>query len=284
MDLVGDVLARELGQSLGRGDLHRVVDRAGTNVQRAAEDVGEAEDVVHLVGIVAASGGNDRVRADRPCLLRRDLGIGIGHGEDDRLVGHGGDHVLGQRAFHRQAEEDVGPLHGLAERAGLGGGGVGGLPLVHALGPALVDDTLGVAQDHVVRAHTHGLEQFDTGDGGGAGAVHDQLGLAQFPAGEVAGVDQAGGGDDRGAVLVVMEDRDIHQFAQPLLDDEAFRRLDVFQIDAAEAGPEEADGVDEFIDVLGADLEIDTIDVSEALEERDLAFHDRLGRDRAQVA
>ena len=176
------------------------------------------------------------------------------------------------------------PSMASVERAGLGGGGMGRLPLVHALGAALVDDALGVAQDHVLRAHTHGLEQFDTGDGGRAGAVHHQLGLAQFPAGEMAGVDQAGGGDDRGAVLVVVEDRDVHQFAQTLLDDEAFRRLDVFQVDAAEAGPEEAHGVDEFVDVLGADLEVDAVDVGEALEQRDLAFHDRLGRDRAEVA
>ncbi len=106
----------------------------------------------------------------------------------------------------------------------------------------------------------------------------------KLPVGEVAGVDQAGGGDDRGAVLVVMEDRDVHKFAQALLDDEAFRRLDVFQVDPAEARAQEADGVDEFVDVLGADLEIDTIDIGEALEERDLALHDGLGRDSAQVA
>ena len=46
-------------------------------------------------------------------------------------------------------------------------------------------------------------------------------------------VDQAGGGDDRGAVLVVVEHRDVHQLAQPLLDDEALRRLDVLEVDAA---------------------------------------------------
>ena len=42
-------------------------------------------------------------------------------------------------------------------------------------------------------------------------------------AGQVERVDQAGGGDDRGAVLVVVEDRDVHQLAQALLDDEAAR-------------------------------------------------------------
>ena len=52
--------------------------------------------------------------------------------------------------------------------------------------------------------------------------------------GELQRVDQAGRGDDRGAVLVVVEDRDVHQLAQALLDDEAFRRLDVLEVDAAE--------------------------------------------------
>ena len=82
------------------------------------------------------------------------------------------------------------------------------------------------------------LEQFEAGDAGGAGAVADELGVFDVAAGQVERVDQAGGGDDGGAVLVVMEDRDVHQFAQALLDDEAFRRLDVFEIDAAPAGAE----------------------------------------------
>ena len=82
------------------------------------------------------------------------------------------------------------------------------------------------------------LEQFEAGDAGGAGAVADQLGVVDLAAGQIERVEQAGGGDDRGAVLVVMEHRDVQQLAQALLDDEAFRRLDVFEIDAAPAGAE----------------------------------------------
>ncbi len=76
-------------------------------------------------------------------------------------------------------------------------------------------------------------------------------------AGEIERVDQAGGGDDGGAVLVVVEHRDVHQLAQALLDDEAFRRLDVLEVDAAEGGAEIAHAVDELVDVLGVDLEVD---------------------------
>ena len=91
-------------------------------------------------------------------------------------------------------------------------------------------------------------------------------------------------GDDRGAVLVVMEHRDVQQFAQPLLDDEALRRLDVFEIDAAPALAEQLHAIDEFVRVLGRDFEIDGIDVGEALEQDRLAFHHRLGRERAEIA
>ena len=67
-------------------------------------------------------------------------------------------------------------------------------------------------------------------------AVHDEFRFAQSLAvGQMAGVDQTGRRDDGGAVLIVVEDGDVHEFAQPLLDNEAFRRLDVLKVDAAEA-------------------------------------------------
>ena len=114
--------------------------------------------------------------------------------------------------------------------------------------------------------------------------LHHQLDVLDVAAGELQRVDQAGGGDDGGAVLVVVEDRDVDQLAQPLLDDEAVRRLDVLEIDAAEGRPEIAHAVDELVDVLGVDLEVDAVDVGEALEQDRLALHHRLGGQRAEVA
>ncbi len=150
--------------------------------------------------------------------------------------------------------------------------------------PAAMHDALGVAQDDVLGARAHRLDQLHAGDGGGAGAVDHQPGVRQLAVGQVAGVDQAGGGDDGGAVLVVVEDRDVHQLAQALLDDEAFRRAYVLEVDAAEAGAEEAHAVDELVDVLGGNLEVDAVDVGEALEQRDLALHHRLAGERAEIA
>jgi hypothetical protein len=76
-DLVGHVLAGQHGQGVGAGDLHLVIDAPGPHVQRAAEDVGEAQDVVDLVGIVAAAGAHDGVLADGVDLFGVISGSGL---------------------------------------------------------------------------------------------------------------------------------------------------------------------------------------------------------------
>ena len=48
---------------------------------------------------------------------------------------------------------------------------MGRFPLVHALGAALVDHALGVAEDDVLGGDAHRLDQLDAGDAGRAGAV-----------------------------------------------------------------------------------------------------------------
>ena len=100
----------------------------------------------------------------------------------------------------------------------------------------------------------------------------------------MAGIDEAGGSDDRGAVLVVMHHGDVHPLAQRLLDDEAFGSGDVFEIDAAEAGFHQRDRFDELVRILGIEFDIDRIDIGEALEQHCLAFHHRLRRQRAEIA
>ena len=85
-------------------------------------------------------------------------------------------------------------------------------------------------------------------------------------------------------MLVVVEHRDVEQLLQALLDDEALRRLDVFEIDPAPALPEIADRIDELVRILGVHLEVDRVDVGEALEQHRLAFHHGLCRERAAIA
>ena len=183
----------------------------------------------------------------------------------------------------RQAEEHVGAVHRLGERALVGFDRMRRLPLVE-VGAVLVDHALAVAHDDVVAAHAHRLDELGAGDRRRAGAVHHDLDVAELAIGQMAGVDQAGGGDDRGAVLVVVEDRNVHPLAQRLLDDEAVGRGNILEVDAAEARLEQFDRIDEPLRVLGLHLDVDRVDVGEALEQHRFAFHHRLGRERAEIA
>ena len=53
------LFAGQSSQSLRRGDLHFFIDLRGAHIQRAAENSGKRQNVVDLVGIVAAARGND---------------------------------------------------------------------------------------------------------------------------------------------------------------------------------------------------------------------------------
>ena len=132
--------------------------------------------------------------------------------------------------------------------------------------------------------NAHGFYQLDAGDGRSARAIADELEILDVALGDMERIDQRRRGDDGGSVLVVVEDRNIHDLAQALLDHETFGGLDVLEIYAAKGGAEVAHGADKFIDILGVNLEIDGIDIGEALEEHGLAFHDRFRGERAQIA
>jgi len=66
--------------------------------------------------------------------------------------------------------------------------------------------------------------------------------------------------DDRGAVLVVVKNRDLHPLAQPALDIEALRGLDVLQVDAAEGRLQCGDDLDQPVGVELVDLDVEDVD------------------------
>ena len=141
-----------------------------------------------------------------------------------------------------------------------------------------------VAHYNVLVRNAHRFDQRCAGNCRGARTVHDDLDVLDVAVGEVAGVEQAGGGDDRGAVLVIVHDRDVHPLAQGGFDDEAFGRLDVLKVDPAKARLHQRDRFDERFRVFGRELDIDRVDVGEAFEEHSLALHHRLGGQRAEIA
>jgi hypothetical protein len=88
---------------------------------------------------------------------------------------------------------------------------------------------------------------------------------------------QGGQRDDGGAVLVVVEDGDVEDLAQPLLDLEAGRGGDVLEVDAAVDRGDAADRLDDGVDLVlragvlrGVDADREGVDVGEFLEQEAL--------------
>ncbi len=81
-----------------------------------------------------------------------------------------------------------------------------------------------------------------------------------------------------------MENRNVAAFAQCLFDDEAFRRLNVFEVNTPESRLQRCDDIDKFLRVGFVHFQIENIDIGELLEQNRLAFHHRLGRQRANRA
>jgi hypothetical protein len=85
-------------------------------------------------------------------------------------------------------------------------------------------------------------------------------------------------------LLVVVEHRDLHTLAAFALDRKAVRRLDVFKVDPAERRFERGDHIDQLERIGFVELDVEHVDAGELLEEDRLAFHDRLGCERADIA
>ena len=85
-------------------------------------------------------------------------------------------------------------------------------------------------------------------------------------------------------MLVIVEDRDFHALAQLLLDIEALRRFNIFEVNAAEGGLQAGNNFYQLIWIVFTDLQIEHIDVGKFLEENTLALHDRLCRQRADIS
>ena len=114
--------------------------------------------------------------------------------------------------------------------------------------------------------------------------AHDDLAVGELLADHAQRVAQRAEHDDRGAVLVVVEDRDVEQLAQPRLDLEAARRGDVLEVDAAVGRGEDLDGPDDLLGVLGVQAHRPRVDPGEPLEQRRLALHHRHRGGGAEVA
>src|SRR6266480_4260655 len=85
-------------------------------------------------------------------------------------------------------------------------------------------------------------------------------------------------------MLIVVKDRNVELVSQLLLDGEAARRRNVFEVDAAESWSDRLDGSHDFVGILDVEAYRKCIDAAKLLEQHRLAFHHRHRRERSDVA
>ncbi len=196
---------------------------------------------------------------------------------------HGFQHLTADGPTDRDADEGVCVHQGVGQCPPIGGAGELGLDRCQVVSP-VVDDTAGVAQQHVLRLHTEMTEEAGAGDPGGPGAAEHHACLLDPSVRDLECVEEGGGTDDRRAVLVVVEDGDLQALAEGLLDHETVGGLDVLQVYPADRRLQQAAELDDVLGIVACHLEVEDVDVGEPLEEDGLPFHHRLPGEWPDVA
>src|SRR5690606_19514364 len=273
----------QITQCVSGGDLHLFVDTGSTHVERTAEDEGEAQYVVDLVRVVRTPGGHDHVGTGRMGQLRADFRIGVGAGEHHRIGCHAVEAFGAQQVGARQANENIRAVERIFQSALVGLVCEHSLVLGQIITPGM-HHAPAVDPEGSLDLCTHANQQLHAGSGRRTGAHANDFCLFQRLAGNFQCVEHASRGHDRGAVLVIMEYRDIALLDQRALDFEALGRLDVLEIDAAEGDGDALDRIDKGLRALCVHFDVEYIDTGEALEQYAFTFHHRLGGQRAEVA
>jgi hypothetical protein len=147
-----------------------------------------------------------------------------------------------------------------------------------------VHQAVDVVHQAAVGAYAQAAQQACAADAHRAGAADDDLQVLDALVHQLQGVDQGGRHDHGRAVQVLVEDGDGERGAQGVVDLQAVRGLDVLQVDGAEGRLQLLDGGHEPLHVAGIELEVEHVDVGEALEQDGHALLHGLGGEGADVA
>ena len=192
------------------------------------------------------------------------------------MRGHRLNHRLREDAGAGEAKEEISRGDHLGQGGGGGALGKGRFLRGHLRGAAGVDEAFQVAQPDILTPDAQFHQHLKAGDASGAPTGGDDLDIGKALARNDHRVGRSGPHNNRGAVLVVVKDRDLHPLAAQAFDHKAVGGPDILKVHGTEAGLQSADDLGEFHRVGFVHLDVEAVDVGEFLEEDSFAFHHRL--------
>ncbi len=122
-------------------------------------------------------------------------------------------------------------------------------PLIHRPFAPLVNRASAVTDDNIIGWNSHDFQQLNTSNRCGAGAIANNLDAFHVATGQVKRIDQTRSGNDGGAMLIIMENRNIQLVTKLLFNDKTFRCLDIFEVDSAKGWRHQLDRADKSIGI-----------------------------------
>ncbi len=98
--LIRHIFAREIGKRMRASNLHFIVNCTRMNVQSTAEKIWKAKHIVNLIWVIRSTRRDNRIGAHFLRFLWCNLGIGVCHSENHRIIGHAHHHILRDSALN----------------------------------------------------------------------------------------------------------------------------------------------------------------------------------------
>jgi hypothetical protein len=165
IDDIGYWFLGQVGDGQGGCHLHFFVDGGGSDIQRAPENIGKANDIVDLVGVVGAAGSHQNIGSGCHGLFIGNFRSGVGQGKHNGIGSHAAYHVLAEHVALGKTKENIRTLDGIfqclqfgpfSSKEPLGRGQVGSAGRNHPLA---------VYHHHVFLFGTQGQVQLGAGAG-----------------------------------------------------------------------------------------------------------------------
>ena len=218
----------KLCQSKSAFHLHLFVDFWRSCVERPSENEREAHHVVDLVWIVRSTCCENGIWTDFLCLIRCYLWLRVCHSKDNWFLCHLRKVLTLQCTCSRNSNEDVSANKGILESPCISFQREFFFLWVHTCCSTLVDHSSCIAYRDILLLDTVIAHELDASNASCTCSVQHDFGCGWLPPCDLHRTDKSSQANDRSSMLVIVEDRDVHELLEFLFHIEAVRSLDVF--------------------------------------------------------